>query len=340
MARRILGWILRVVAVLGFLLGVVLAYFSWQGRARESQTAAEAAPRTGRFVQAADTRIFIQEAGPVSGRAVLLIHGTGAWSEIWRETIQPLSEAGFRTIAMDLPPFGYSDKPQGADAYSRENQARRIIGVLDALDIHHVILTGHSVGARPTVEAALEAPGRVDRLVLVDPALGFQSDPNDAPHYQQNQPTWMVRAIFGVRPLRHAILATWGANPMSTGPLFRSFVSQKEAVTDARVKMLQAPLTVKNTIDGYGDWMENLLVSHDSSAASDFANFQKLTMPVFLLWGSLDSVTPLWQGEQLKKLIPNAELSVIDNTGHIPFLEDVRQFNGLLLTIVGQADRH
>ena len=340
MARKIVIWISRAAAVLVTIPCLILAYFSWQGRLQESKTASEAAPRTGRFIRSHDTAIFVQESGPVSGRPVLLIHGTGAWSEIWRETIEPLAALGFRTVAIDLPPFGYSDKPEGAASYSRENQARRIIGVLDALHIEHAILIGHSVGARPTLEAALEAPGRFDHLVLVDPALGFQSNPGDAPHYQKNDSPWMVRTIFGVRPLRNAILATYGASPRSTEPLFRSFVSQKEAVTEARVKMLQAPLVVRNTINGYGDWMQNLLVAQDSSLGNDFANFRKLTMPVHIIWGSLDSVTPLWQGEQLKKLIPNSELAVIDNTGHIPFLENVQQFNAILLKVLGSDAQH
>ena len=82
--------------------------------------------------------------------------------------------------------------------------------------------------------------------------------------------------------------------------------------------------------------MEYLLVAHDASLASDFQNFRKLAMPVFILWGDLDTVTPLWQGEQLKKLIPNAELAVISNTGHIPFVEDAGQFNGVLLKGLGR----
>jgi pimeloyl-ACP methyl ester carboxylesterase len=329
-------WILRTIAGIIVLLVVMLAGFRVLGFIREDKTAIEAAPRTGHFVQAADAQVFVQESGPAAGAPVLLIHGTGAWSEIWRDTITPLSAAGFHTIAIDLPPFGYSAKPEGAAAYSRENQARRILGVLDALGIQHAILVGHSVGARPTIEAALEAPGRVDKLVLVDPALGFQANAGDAPHFQQNDASWMVSTIFGTPPVRNAILATYGASPLSTRQLFRSFVSKKEAVTDARVRMLQAPLEAKGTINGYGDWMQYLLVSHDTSLASDFQNFRKLTMPVFILWGELDTVTPLWQGEQLKKLIPNAELAVISNTGHIPFLEDAGQFNSVLLKMLGK----
>src|ERR1700753_2810608 len=111
MIRRIVKGMVWAAVGLGTLLCLVLGFFTWQGRVRESQTPNDAAPRTGRFVQAGDTAIFVQEAGPVSGRPVLLIHGTGAWSEIWRETIAPLAAAGFHTVAMDLPPFGYSAKP-------------------------------------------------------------------------------------------------------------------------------------------------------------------------------------------------------------------------------------
>jgi hypothetical protein len=90
---------------------------------REAKTPAAAAPSTGRFVHAEDVDIFIQEAGPSTGPAVLLIHGTGAWSELWRETMAALGQAGFHTMAMDVPPFGYSQKPPNA-AYRREDQGR------------------------------------------------------------------------------------------------------------------------------------------------------------------------------------------------------------------------
>jgi len=166
---------------------------------------------------------------------------------------------------------------------------------------------------------------------LVDPALGFQSNADDNPHFEQNDPSWITRLFFGIKPLRNAILETYGTNPLSTKKLFSSFLSQKEAVTDARVKMLQRPLVAKNTTNGYGDWLEYLLVSKDTSLASDFGNLKKLTMPVFIIWGNKDSVTPLWQGERLQKLIPHAKLTVINDAGHIPYIENTEKFNSTLL---------
>jgi pimeloyl-ACP methyl ester carboxylesterase len=170
---------------------------------------------------------------------------------------------------------------------------------------------------------------------LVDPALGFQADSSDHAHFEQNRPSWVARTFWSIRPLRNAALSTYGTNPLSTRRLFRSFVSRKEAVTDARVRMLQQPLSIKNTTNAQGEWLEMLLVSQDTSLASDFSRFQQLHMPVLVNWGASDTVTPLWQGKQLQALIPNSQLSVIEGVGHIPYIENADAFNNTLLQFLG-----
>ena len=328
LVHQICNWAFRIFGVFFILVLFVLIVFSVQASRREVKTSAQVAVKSGRFIDAGDVEIFIQEVGPKLGEPVLLVHGTGAWSEIWRETMSNLAENGFRAIAIDLPPFGYSGKPYGPDSYSRKNQAQRIIAVLNALHIEKAVLVGHSVGGRPTIEVALRVPERVKKLILIDPALGFTLD---KPNFEQNKPTLMTRIFFKLRPLRNAILATYGTNPFFTEKLFKSFVSNTAAVTKERVKMLQRPLVVKNTTNAYGDWLQYLMVERDTSLASNFSNFSKLQMPVGILWGGTDSVTPLWQGDALQKLIPNSKLAVIDAAGHIPYIESVTQFNILLL---------
>jgi pimeloyl-ACP methyl ester carboxylesterase len=299
------------------------------GAARERQAPDQAAPSTGRFVSADDLKMYVQEAGPPKGTPVLLVHGTGAWSEIWRETMTSLAQAGFRAIAIDVPPFGYSGKPPGPSSYSPEKQAKRIAAALDALHVRRVVLVGHSVGSRPSVETALLSPDRSERLVLVDAALGFGAE--GSTQYQQNDPPVAVRTMFRVPAVRNAVLSVVATNPLTTRALFKTFVSNAAAVTDARVNMLQQPLVVENITNAEGDWFEYLTVSQDNSRVSDFRNLAKLTMPVFLIWGSTDTVTPLWQGRQLQKLIPHAELSVLENVGHIPYIENAKAFNEMLV---------
>jgi pimeloyl-ACP methyl ester carboxylesterase len=159
----------RILLALGVLIAVlaiaVLGAFRWQAHARETKTRQEAAPRVGRFVRAADVEIFVQEAGPPGAPVVLFVHGMGAWSELWRETLTVTAAAGFRAVALDLPPFGFSERP-APGAYGRQAQARRILGVIDALGARHATLVGHSFGGGPTMEAVLLAPERVRGLVL------------------------------------------------------------------------------------------------------------------------------------------------------------------------------
>src|SRR5687767_5170572 len=186
--RRSLGtafrWIRRSVLLAAVMVATIVTVFRVATAVRERQTAEGAAPYTGRHVPAGDLKVFVQEAGPATGSPVLLVHGTGAWGEIWRETMTALAVNGFRAIAIDVPPFGFSGKPPGASAYSPDKQAGRIAAALDALGVANVVLVGHSVGGRPAVETALRIPDRVSRLVLVDPALGF--GPEGSTQFQQN----------------------------------------------------------------------------------------------------------------------------------------------------------
>src|SRR5262245_57595347 len=146
------------IKIVVFLIVVVVVTCRVLGAMRERWPHDQAAPSTGRFVSGGDVKIFLQEAGPSKGTPIVLVHGTGAWSEIWRETMTALARAGFHVIAIDVPPFGFSGKPSGPPEYSPEKQAKRIAAALDALSLRKVVFVGHSVGARPTVETALRAP--------------------------------------------------------------------------------------------------------------------------------------------------------------------------------------
>lgn len=331
--RRLLRGVVRLISTVLMILVVLIVaapiICRVAGAAREQQRPEQAAPSTGRFVVAGDLNVYVQEAGPSKGTPVVLVHGTGAWSEIWRETMTALAHAGFHAIAIDVPPFGYSEKPSGPSSYSPDKQARRFAAVLDALRLRSVVLVGHSVGARPTIETALLAPGRIERLVLVDAALGFGAE--GSTEFHQNNPSFLMRTLFGAPSVRNAVLSAVATNPLTTRAFFKTMVSNKAAVTDARVTMLQQPLVVEKITPAEGDWLQYLMVSEDRSRVSDFKNLAKLTMPVLLIWGSTDTVTPLWQGRQLQKLMPQSELSVLDNVGHIPYIENAKAFNDTLV---------
>jgi len=311
--------------VAGTLLGLVVLAFAGLRVAsllRESRSRAQAAPATARFARAGGLEIYYQESGPVDGPAVLLVHGTGAWSEIWRGTMQALSDAGFRAIALDLPPFGFSERPMPPD-YSDASQAGRILGLLDALEIRQVTLVGHSFGARPTVEAALRDPNRVQALVLIDAALGLQAT--------NGTPPFLAKALLASAPVRDALVSATMTNPMLSRRLLRLLILDPADATDQQVRMIQQQFPVKGTSHALGGWLERLVLAPDRSMAGDRAEYSRLGMPALVVWGAADSITPLPQAQDLMTLLPNAELAVLENSGHIPLIEDGPALNRTLV---------
>ena len=329
MTRVLLRRLTRVVIALLLLIVGALTTFRVAAAVRERQPRRTAAPRGGYFIRAADVELYVQEAGPSDGIPVVLIHGTGAWSEIWRETMTALASAGFRAIALDMPPFGFSQRPD-PPRYDDASQARRILGALDALHLTRVVLVGHSFGARPTVEAALRAPSQVRTLILVDAALDLHIPPDSLPR--------PPAATMFLKPsaVRNALVAATLTNPLFTKRLLQLLIAIPGAATPARVRMLQQPFAVTGTTDAFGHWLVPFATIRERSLSTDPARVRTLAMPALVIWGEKDSVTPLALGREIEQLLPNAELLVLPGIGHIPAIEDPELFNS---TLVGYLSR-
>lgn len=283
------------------------------------------APDTGRYVEAGDVRLFVQEAGPADGRAVVLVHAAVGWSETWRETMDALSGAGFRAIAVDMPPLGFSEPPRDKD-YHTTRQARRLLSALDTLGVSTFSLVGHSFGCRVSVEATLLSPGRVRSLTLTAAALSLAPEKLGAG----------ARLFFKLRPLRDGVLAATLGNPLLTRRFIRKFIADPAMATDARVAVYQRPMGVRGSVSALGDWLPTLLAAPPGALGSEPANYKKLAMPALVVWGDKDAATPLSQGRLLEGLLPNARLIVLPGVGHLVPMEDPARFNAELLAFLAR----
>ncbi len=127
---------------------------------------------TSRFVQAGDVRIHYHEAG--SGPVLLCIHGgaPGAfgWGNFGRN-LAALSQH-FRTLIVDLPGYGLSDKPVIEGARTAF-YARVFSEMLQALDISKAHVLGLATGGAVAIKMALEHAPQVDRLIVVNSPGGL-----------------------------------------------------------------------------------------------------------------------------------------------------------------------
>lgn len=281
---------------------------------RERGSARELAPDEGHFVETPSGALFVEELGSPVGPTVVLVPGTMAWSGTYVDLAQRLSDAGARVIALDLPPFGYSERPSDGD-YGRVAGAARIDALLDALELDDVVLVGHSFGAGPTLEAAMRRRDRVTQLVLLDGALGL-GDGTATPR-PTSLPWWL-----GAAPMRDVVASCTLANPPMIPVGLRAFVADDALVTDARVAIYARPLAVEGAAHGVGAWLATALFRDETRAASGpEAALRAYDAPVLLVWGRQDDVTPLAQGEHLASLLPHAELVVLDGVDHVPHVE-------------------
>ena len=321
-----LGYLLKTLAaILGLLVAVIL-FFTLLAALRETKTRQEAAPSTGRFVQAGDVELFIQEMGPADGQVILFVHGTAAWSGLWRETMTPLAEAGYRCIAIDIPPFGYSERPS-IPSYGNADQAKRIVALLDTLGIERAILLGHSFGGGATMETALMIPDRIDALVLADVG-GLNLNLQPAPGSQTPS---AIEIFLGTPSVRNPILTATATNPLFTKTLISAMVLDPADATEEKVNILQEPLVLQGATDTLGDWLKAVLGPQEISLTSDPANYQRLTMPALIIWGDSDAVIPLKEGEYLQSILPDAELVLMEGVNHIPHVEDQERFIEVVL---------
>lgn len=97
---------------------------------------------------------------------IVLLHGIGDNASIWIRFIQSLP-AGLRIIAFDQRGHGYSDYPV-PPAYTCDDYVGDFDRCVDALDLHKIILAGHSMGALHATYYASLRPSRVAGLIHAD----------------------------------------------------------------------------------------------------------------------------------------------------------------------------
>ena len=108
----------------------------------------------------------VQPTGQANGRNVVLLHGGNYFAKSWEWTIEALSEAGFRVIAVDQIGYGKSSKP--IIPYSLDMHAANTRRVLDHLGVEQAAVAGHSYGGMVATRFALAYPDVTTHVALVN----------------------------------------------------------------------------------------------------------------------------------------------------------------------------
>lgn len=113
----------------------------------------------------------VLEAG-VGGRPLLVLHGFGGAKEDFADVVDGFADRGWHVVVPDLRGHGASDHPEGEEAYTLPAMAEDALALADALGWERFALLGHSMGGMVAQLVALDDPGRLVALVLMDTGHG------------------------------------------------------------------------------------------------------------------------------------------------------------------------
>jgi pimeloyl-ACP methyl ester carboxylesterase len=253
-------------------------------------------------------RVSTFEAG--SGKPLLLVHGLGATKAEFLPTVPALAP-GFRTIAIDLPGFGDSDKPLRG-AYNARFFAQWVEALLDALELDRVHLLGHSMGGRVALEVGMRHPERIERLVLMTPSMAWLADRPWAPALK------LVRPELGfIQPAPKSFVEG----------VIRRIVPQSDShfVAPALDEFLRSYLTPRGRVAFYAAARNIYLEDPD-----DFwAGLERLSPESLFIWGRRDGLVPIGFARHVRERLPAAQHCELD-CGHVPQLERPAQLHAAL----------
>jgi pimeloyl-ACP methyl ester carboxylesterase len=279
-------WLLRALAAISLIVLLVGTMFYWRptlvglaiGRARMWTQGVQS-----HYVQLGQYRLHYLVAGEGQGRPVVLVNGLGGSSENWGEMIQEFKSKGLKVYAPDMLGFGRSEKPD-VD-YSISLQADILKQFLDSQNLEQPDLVGWSMGGWIVMKFAAANPQRVHRLVLLDSAGLIY----DAVNAQALRPKT-------VEQLTH-MMDILNPNPTPIPGFVARDVLRSMAERDWIIdRSLRSMSTGRDVMD---------------------AHLADLTMPVLIIWGKEDLITPLSLGDRLHRGISQSTLEVVNGCGHL-----------------------
>ena len=240
-------------------------------------------------------RVHTERTGKGTKRVVLL-HGWGCSMKLMESVASALRD-DMDVLSIDFPGFGESGRPP--EPWGVPEYAQCLKAVLEEEDFLPCSAVAHSFGARVAIYLAARDRSLFDRLLLTG-AAGIRKPQTEEGRRRQE-----------------------------------AFQKAKAAAGALRKTRVLAPLAdalEKKARETYGSRDYNAL---DEEMRKTFVKVISLDLvdclpsiaaPTLLIWGDKDTETPLWMGQKMEQLIPDAGLVVLEGGTHFAYLEQAARF--------------
>ena len=265
---------------------------------------------------AADGSIFARQKATVGGfevpylrgglegetEPVLYLHGMGGGGK-WEAYHMAMGTVTL-TYAPQLPGWQEGRPPEGITCV--RDYASLMLDFLDTVGIDKATLVGHSIGGWIALYVATEHPERVSRLVLAD-TIGLHVPEAPTANLEAMDQESFATGVFA----RLGLIAT--AQPDGFGAEWENVRQGPEFERQWKGRAIVANLA-------NGVYTDPELTSKIRDISAD----------VLLIWGRLDGIVPVRQGEALRAMLPRSALRVVERAGHLPMVEKPETFHRLV----------
>jgi pimeloyl-ACP methyl ester carboxylesterase len=225
----------------------------------------------------------------------VLIHGFLSSSFSYRRLI-PMLKNDYTVLAVDLPPFGKSEKSVRFE-YSYKNLARLVIHLLERLQIKETILVGHSMGGQIALNIVKQRPDLVKKIILLC-SSGYMNRAQ-------------LPLIFSsYMPYFYLWVKYWLARQDVMQNL-RNVVHDHSLIDDEMMEGYIQPF--------YDDriFMALTRMIRDREGDLPSEDLRKIETPSLIIWGEEDRVVPVEVGKRLHQDLPNSTFFSLVKTGHL-----------------------
>ena len=278
-------------------VAVTLAAFSYDLATNGREQPATSLYR-GPFVRVDGALVSYRSWGR-TGSPVVLLGGAAEPSWVWHELGPLLAGGHHRVLAVDLPPFGYS---QRRGPYTMAHWLQLLGGFEQRLHVERPVLVGHSLGAGIAAAAGLAHPHEVSGVVLLDGdglafggGHGWIADLLVYPYYTAlyrlvTGSDWIVGRVFR---------SAWGPDPPQPG--------------HATLAQFERPFRVEGTEAA----MRQLFAGGIPGLA--LGQLRQLRVPRAVIWGAHDTVDSLSSGRTTARAL-GTRPEAIPGAGHLSML--------------------
>jgi len=241
-------------------------------------------------------RIVYLKLGDSDADPIVMVHGFGADMNGWLFNQGALSEEA-PVYAIDLPGHGKSEKDVGEGSIA--SLAATVERFLGEASLSNVNLVGHSLGAGVALQVAANATVSIKSLTLISP-VGFGTE---------------INSEF-----------------LDGYPVLEQLVSDKSLISSDMMDDVFKFKRIDGVVDGLNKLIETNF-TNGSQAISLRSKLANVDGPIAVVWGREDEIIPVRHSENLPD---NVSLHLLDNSGHVPQMENAIQVNQIIKSVVGE----